>query len=1056
MINLLIRWSLANRFVVFALSVVLMAVGAFIALRMPVDVFPDLTAPTVTVLVEGHDMSPLEMETQVTFPIETAMNGAADVRRVRSGTAVGIAVVWIEFEWGVDILRARQTVAERLASVAGSLPDTVDPPKLAPVSSMMGEILFLGLSSDRHDLLELRTVAGTEIRRRLLAVAGVSQVTPIGGNQKQYQVVLAPERMRAYGIGMNQVVEALRETNANVAAGVITSAAQETIVEGIGRVADPRDVAATVVALRGGLPLTVGDLGVVRIGAALERGAAAASRRGPNWEPIIEPAVILAVQKQPGANTLELTQRLDAALVEIQRSLPAGMHIEKNLFRQATFIEHSVRNTTMALVEGAIMVALVVIAFLASARASVVTLLALPLSLLVAVLALHLLGANINTMTLGGMAIAIGALVDDAIIDVENVVRRLRENHARAPQARQPITSVIYAASVEVRASIVFATVIILLVFTPLFFLSGVEGRLLAPLGIAFVVALAASLLTALTLTPALCSVLLPTSATVLRGVKPRLVAWLERVYARPLEWALDRPWFVALPAVALLAWALFAGARMGRNFLPEFNEGALVVGVVTVPGTSLEQSSELAHLVEEALMRHPEIAAVGRRTGRAAEDEHVQGVEASEFEITLDMDAPERLGRPKRTKAELLEALRAELATVPGVQATFGQPISHRIDHMLSGTRASVAVKIFGDDLHRLREVAHRVEDVMRTVDGVVDLSTEPQEYVPSLRVEFDRAAMARHGVRVDDLALALQAGTRGLVVGQVLEGTAAYDLVVRTRERTELTEDVLAETLVGTHEGVCVPLRAVASLREDRSPNFIGREQVQRKIVVMCNVAGRDVRGVVDEIRKGVERSVPMPQGYFVEYGGQFESGAATGERLAWLGALIVLGIAALLYFLFQSGRDTALVMLNLPLALIGGVLGVQWSGGVLSVASIIGFITVFGVAARNGIMLVSHIRHLQQAEGVRDFRAAVRTGAMERLSPILMTAFAAGLALVPLALRGEEPGNEILTPMAIVILCGLASATFLNMLVVPALYLRFGRPARAESARVEVQHV
>jgi len=1057
-INLLIRWSLNNRFAVLLVAAILMGIGAYVAVRMPVDVFPDLTAPTVTVLVEGHGMSPLEMETLVTFPIESALNGAAEVRRVRSGTAVGIAVVWVEFEWGADVYRARQTVTERLATVAGTLPAQVDPPKLAPVSSIMGEILFISLTSDRHDQLTLRSTASTQVRRRLLSITGVSQVTPIGGDQKQYQVILAPERLQAYQIGIPEVVRALQETNENVAGGVLTSGPLETIVEGIGRVRDPEDLASTVVASRNGVPIRVGDLGVVSVGAALKRGMSASSRRGPNWEPIIESGVILAIQKQPGANTLELTRRLDQVLEETQRGLPDGMRINKDLFRQATFIENSVRNTTEALLEGALMVTLVVIAFLASARASLVTLLALPMSLLVAVLGLQLLGGNINTMTLGGMAIAIGALVDDAIIDVENVVRRLRENSRLPDLQRRPVLQVIYAASVEVRTSIVLATVIILLVFAPLFFLSGVEGRLLKPLGIAFVVSLTASMVTALTLTPALCSFLLPRSRTVLSGAEPRLVAWLKRAYARPLEWALAHPWMIALPAVVLLVWSLVVGARMGRNFLPEFNEGALVVGLVTVPGTSLAQSDQLAHLVEEALMKHPEIAAIGRRTGRAEEDEHVQGVEASEIDLTLDMEAPQRLGLPRRTKPELLEALRRDLQAIPGVQATFGQPISHRIDHMLSGTRASVAVKIFGEDLATLGDLARRVEDRMRAVPGVVDLSSEQQVQVPSLRVEFDRRAMALHGLRIADLARTLEAATRGTLVGQVLEGPNAFDLVVRTRGAAELSNDVLARTLVFTPGGASIPLGAVAALREDRTPNFISRENVQRKIVVMCNVSGRDVRSVVDEIRGRIEGSVTMPPGYTIEYGGQFESGAATGNRLAWLGAIIVLSIAGLIQFMFKSARETALIMLNLPLALIGGVLGVQLSGGTLSVASMIGFITVFGVAARNGIMMVSHIRHLRDVEGVRDLRTAVRRGAMERLSPILMTALAAGLALIPLALRGDRPGNEILTPMAIVILCGLLSSTLLNMVLVPALYLRFVRPAVEANEQVmplEVQH-
>ena len=1047
MIRQLVRWSLKNRASVVVLALVLMAVGTFVAVRMPVDVFPDLTAPTVTVLVNGHGMSPHEMETQVTFPIETAMNGAADVRRVRSGTAVGLAVVWVEFEWGTDIHRARQTVTERLGSVAGTLPSQVEAPTIAPISSIMGEILFLSLTSTRHSQLELRTTAFTRVRRRLLSVTGVSQVTPIGGDQKQYQVVLAPERLRAYGIAVTEVARALQETDQNLAGGVLVAGPLESIVEGIGRVRSSEDLASTVVVVRDGVPIRVSDLGVVSVGAAFKRGIGSSSRRGPGWEPVIETGVIVAIQKQPGANTLELTARLDATLDEIQASLPEGMQINKNLFRQATFIQNSIRNATSALLEGAGMVALVVIVFLASVRASVITLVALPLSLVTAILVLELLGGNINTMTLGGMAIAIGALVDDAIIDVENVVRRLRQAVAQPEGKRRSLLQVVYEASVEVRASIVLATGIIVLVFTPLFFLSGVEGRLLRPLGIAFCVALVASLVVALTLTPALCHLLLPRSRTVVAAKEPWSVAWLKRRYAGSLDFALRHPWLVSLPSVALFCAAVFGASRMGGSFLPEFNEGALVVGIVTVPGTSLDESDRLARMVEESLMRQPEIAAIGRRTGRAEEDEHVQGIEASEIDLTLDMDAPTRLGKPRRTKAQLLDALRADLALIPGVQATFGQPISHRIDHMLSGTRANLAVKLFGDDLSLLRSLATRIESRMRAVSGVVDLSLEQQSQVPSLRVEYDRGAIARHGLRVADVSRALELVTSGAVVGQVLEGMEAFDLVLRSGAVQDLTADAISEALVDTPAGGKLPLKALATFREDASPNFISRENVQRRIVVTCNVSGRDIRSVVEEIRRDLETNVPLPEGYHVEYGGQFESAEATGRLLTLLGGAIVLCIAALLYFLFRSLRDTLLVMANLPLALIGGIVGVHLASGVLSVASIIGFITVFGVAARNGIMLVSHIRHLQLEEGVDDFRQAVRQGAMERLAPIFMTALAAGLALVPLALRGERPGNEILTPMAIVILFGLLSSTFLNVIVVPALYLQFGRPVRRE---------
>ncbi len=1046
MINNLIQWSLRNRLAVLLVSTILLFAGGYTTVRMPVDVFPDLTAPTVTVIVEGHGMAPQEMETLVTFPVEAAVNGAAHVRRVRSATAVGIAVVWVEFEWGTDIYRARQTVTERLARVTGSLPDQVEPPVLAPVSSIMGEILFISLTSDEHDALELRTMAKSQLRRRLLSVAGVSQVTPIGGDEKQYQVVLSTQRLKAFQISLEEVAEALRKGNENVSAGFLIEGGTESVLRGIGRVESLADIADTVVAAPRGRPVTVGDLGVVRLGAAIRRGTGSASSRGPGWEAITQDAVILAIQKQPSANTLELTQKLDEVLAQIQQTLPEGMQINSQLFRQADFIEHSIGNTAAALIEGGLMVLLVVVVFLASLRASLITLLAIPVSLAIAVLVMQVSGASINTMTLGGMAIAIGALVDDAIIDVENVVRRLRENGELPEEQRGQPLGIIFDASVEVRTSIVFATCIILLVFAPLFFLSGVEGRLLRPLGVAFCVSLAASLVTALTLTPALCYYLLPKSATVLKGGEPWVVRMLKRAYSRPLQFALRYPLTVSAPALVLLVFAGIGVVRMGKSFLPEFNEGALVVGLVTLPGTSLDESDRLARIVEEALMKHPEIKAIGRRTGRAEEDEHVQGVEASEIDLTLDMQAPARLGLPLRSKSELLAALRAEVASIPGVQATFGQPIGHRIDHMLSGTRASIAVKIFGDDLGTLRSLASEVEGLMGEIPGVVDLAAEQQVEVPQVRVKFKREALARYELHIADAATALGAAFRGVVVSQVLEGRNTYDLTVRLADDEQASSAAVGELLVDTPAGFKVPLKALAHIYDDRGPNFITREDVQRKIVVMCNVAGRDMVSVVEDAQAAIQAGVDLPSGYFIEYGGQFESAAATNQRLAILGLIAILGIGFMLHVMFGTMRDTLLIMVNLPLALIGGVAGAYLSGGVISIASIIGFISVFGIAARNGIMLVSHVRHLQEYEGVSDFAESVRRGSMERLSPILMTALASGLALIPLALRGEEPGTEILTPMAFVILFGLLSSTTLNMLVVPALFVRFGKPADA----------
>jgi CzcA family heavy metal efflux pump len=1031
MIDKLIRWSLRNRGLVLALAAGFLAWGAFVVLTIPVDVLPDLTAPTVTVLVEGRGMAPTEMESMVSFPIEAALNGAAGVRRVRSATAVGIAIIWVEFEWGEDIHRARQTVNEKLSVAAGSLPAEVDRPVLAPVSSIMGEIMFIALDSEKHSGLELRTAADTLIRRRLLAVPGVSQVTPIGGGQKQYQVVVSPARMTAHGVTLAEVEEALRRANRNTSAGFMTKGGQEYLIQGLGRIADVEDIGRTVVAVRGTKPVLVEQVGSVQVGAALKRGEG--SHNG-------KPAVILGIQKQPGANTIELTRDLDAVLDDVQASLPEGMTIEKDIFRQADFIEASYHNLVGALRDGGLLVVIVVLVFLANLRASSITLLAIPLSLLAAVIVMRLFGATINSMTLGGLAIAVGAIVDDAIIDVENVFRRLRENARKAPEGRTPTLEVVFEASREIRASIVFATLIIILVFLPMFFLSGVEGRLLRPLGLAYIVALFASLVVALTVTPALSSFLLPRARAILKDREPFLARWLKRGYEKGLPWVLDHVSAVLTGSAALLLVALVAFFGTGRAFLPEFNEGTLTISAVTLPGTSLEESDRMGRTVERILLSIPEVTATARRTGRAELDEHVQGVESAEIDVGLKMGA--------RSKAAMLAEMRDRLAVVPGMSFILGQPISHRIDHMLSGSRANIAVKIFGDDLQTLRDLAKHVEAAMRDVPGVVDLSIEQQTDIPTVSVRFDRTALARYGLPAGTAADALQTAFVGTEVGQVFEGQVAFPLVVRFPLEPGFGLEEIRRTLVDTPSGASVPFEAIAVIREDRGPNFISRENVQRKISVMCNVAGRDLRGVVNDVRRRVRDSVRLPSGVHIEYGGQFESEAAASRLLLWLGLAVVLAILFILTAAFRSFTDAVIIMFNLPLALVGGVAGVYLSGGVLSVASIIGFITLFGIAIRNGIMMISHIKHLVREEGVADFRQAVLRGAVERLSPILMTALAAGLALIPLALGAGKPGSEIEAPMAVVILFGLFSSTLLNMIVVPAVYFRFGGRRRSKA--------
>jgi CzcA family heavy metal efflux pump len=1024
MVDKLIQAAIRNRGIVVALTVGILIWGGYVASVTQVDVFPDLTAPTVTILVEGRGMVPTEMESLVTFPIEASMNGASGVRRVRSATAVGVAVIWVEFDWNVDIHRARQVVAEKLALTAGVLPPGVEP-VLAPVSSIMGEILFLALESDRHSPLDLRTTADTVLRRRLMAVPGVSQVTPLGGSEKQYQILLDPVQMAAHQISLQEVEAALRGGNQNASAGFVVRGGEEMLIQGIGRVSTPEEIALIPVAMRGGQPVRIGQIAKTRIGEAIKRGEGSHNAK---------PAVILGVLKQPGANTLELTKELDQVLDDLQATLPEGMKISKHIFRQADFIEIAVKNVMAALRDGGLLVVLIVVLFLANFRAAFVTLLALPLSLLSAIGVMRYFGITVNTMTLGGLAISVGALVDDAVIDVENVFRRLREN-ARKPEAeRRPALDVVYQATREVFSPIVYATIIIALVFLPLFFLSGVEGRLLQPLGFAYLVALGASLVIALTITPVFCSLLLPRSKGVLRDREALLVRMLKRIYRPSLRIAIDHPWLVIAASVLLLAAAVVGFMGVGNAFLPPFNEGMLTISAVTLPGTSLAESDQLGRRIEEILHSVPEVTETARRTGRAELDEHVQGVESAEIDVGLQMK-----GRPKD---EMMRDIRERLSLVPGMNFDIGQPLSHRIDHMLSGTRSNVAVKIFGDELTTLRELGTKVRDVMVGVRGVVDLNIEAQAQIPMLRMHFDHDALARYGMSTGQAADAVETAFSGKRVSQVLEGQIAFDMVLRYDDAARQDLDAVRNTLISTPLGPKVPLQALADLQEDRGPNYVAREAVQRRLVVSCNVAERSLVEVVNDIRQRVAQSVQLPRGYHVEYGGQFESAASASRILVVLGIVVFIAIFGLLIVAFRSAADAAIVMINLPLALIGGVAGLYAGGGILSIAGMIGFIALFGIAVRNGILLVAHIRHLKEAEGVTDMREAVMRGAVERLSPILMTALTASLALLPLALGTGKPGNEIQAPMALVILYGLLSSTFLNMVVLPAIYCRFRR--------------
>ncbi|MDP2811691.1 MAG: efflux RND transporter permease subunit [Rhodocyclaceae bacterium] len=1027
MIGHIIQWSLGNRLFVVAGSLLLLVWGGFEITRTPVDVFPDLTAPTVTVVTEAPGMAPADMEGLVTFPIETALNGAPGVRRVRSSTKIGLSVITVEFAWGTDAYLARQIVAEKLQLAKASLPPGIEAPVMAPAASIMGEIMFIALTSEKpgeHSTVALKNTADYVLRKRLLAVPGVAEVLPIGGDLQQFQVTLKPERLAAYGLTIDEVVKAVEGSNRNAQAGFYAENGQEYLIQGIGRVRTTEDIAEAVVVVKNGQPVLIRHIADVALGTAVVRGVGSTNGK---------PAVVLGIQRQPSANTLELTRVLDRTLADIQASLPAGMKIETRLFRQADFIETSIANLMAVLRDGALLIVAVVFAFLLSVRSTAITLIALPLSLVAAMLSLKAFGATINTMTLGGMAIALGALVDSAIIVVENIVRRLRENHAKAEGLRESTTHVVFLATKEIQDTIVFATLIIMLVFVPLFFLSGVEGRLMVPLGLAYVISLFAALLVSITVTPVLASMFLGNSKEVQGHLEPRFVAWLRASYRRILDATLTRWQAISAISGALLVAALIGLGMAGQSFLPDFNEGTLTIGAETLPGTALVESAKLGQMVEEVLLTHPEVVATARRTGRSPLDPHALDVHQSEMEVSLKMGM--------RSKEAFLTALREDFARLPGVQVVVGQPISHRIDHMLSGTRANIAVKIFGADLAELRRLAEQVKDVMQQVPGAVDVQPEQQTDVPFLTVKYRRDALARHGLSAAELSETIEVAFSGIPVGKVVQGQATFDLVVRYDPAVKDNLDAIRATLVTTPTGARLPLSALADIQNDRGPYFINRENVQRKIVVMANVAGRDLKSVVEEMQSKVAQEVKLPTGYHIEFGGQFESAAEASRVLLLLGSAVVAGIFLLLFVVLHSARDALLVMLNLPLAIIGGVVGVYLAGGVVTIASIIGFITLFGIATLNGVMMIAHIHHLVERDEAKTLMDAVRRGAEERLIPILMTALASGLALVPLALSAGQPGSEIQAPMAVVILCGLLTSTVLNMIVVPALYLRFG---------------
>lgn len=1030
MLNTILRFSLENRLIITILMAMVTLGGIFLATRIDVDVFPDLTAPTVVVMTEAHGMAPEEVERLVTFRIETAVNGATNVRRVRSSSTTGFSVVWVEFDWGTDIYRARQIVSEKLISVAEQLPDGVGNPTLGPQSSLMGEVLLISLTSDSSNAMDLRSIGDWTIRPRLLAVGGVSQVVVIGGDVKQYQIQVDPMRLQFYDISLSEVMDAARKSNQNATGGILNQYGNEYVIRGIGRTNDIEDIGKTVIREKEGVPIKLEDVSRIALGAAPKIGTSA--ERG-------KPSVVLTVTKQPNTNTLELMDKLDEVVAEIQATLPADVQVSTDIFRQSTFIQAAVDNVMKALLEGSFFVIIILFVFLMNYRATLISLLAIPISLLVAVITLKLLGLTINTMSLGGMAIAIGALVDDAIIDVENVFKRLKQNLKLPAGERRNVMTVIFEASREVRASIINATMIIMVSFVPLFFLSGMEGRMLVPLGIAFIVSLFASLIVALTLTPVLCSYLLTDEKMLSRQpAESRLVAFLNKGYAQQLKGALRQPGLVIGSAMALFLLALGVFFTLGRSFLPEFNEGSLVITTTTMPGISLEESDKLGRLTEDALLSIPEIKTTARKTGRAELDEHALGVNTSEIEAPFILE--------DRPREDFFEEIREKLSRIQGISFVIGQPIGHRIDHMLSGTRANIAIKLFGSDLTRMYALAGQIRAEIEGIEGLADLSVEQQVGIPQVQIKPYREMLAKYCISIEEFTDFIDVALAGEQVGEVFEENKAFPLVVRFNEANRKSIEAIQNALIDTHNGDGqVPLHFVAEVVSGTGPNTINRENVQRKLVISANVAGRDLRSVVKDIQAAISQNIALPEGYRVEYGGQFESEAAASRILLIASFFAILAIFLLLFQEFKDLPTAAIILVNLPLALIGGIFSVWVTSGIISIPAIIGFITLFGIATRNGILLVSHYKTLL-AEGY-SLHDAIVTGSVDRLSPILMTALTAALALIPLALQGDHPGNEIQSPMAKVILGGLLSSTLLNIFIIPAIFSLLKRNNHAE---------
>lgn len=1022
MLNKLIKFSLENRLFVVAFAALLLAYGIFAIVNLPVDVLPDLNRPRVTIFLEANGMAPEEIETQVAMPVEIALNGAPGVEAVRSSSAIGIGMVFVEFDWSTDIFRARQLVAEKLQTV--QLPNGITP-VMGPISSVMGQIMLVGISADSTSPSELRTLADFTIRRRLMSIKGISQVIPIGGERLQYQILISSAKLKQFNLSIDDIDNALQLTNQNTTGGFYNQYGSEVLIRNVGRAYNLDDLKNTVVANREGLPVLLSQVAEVKFGAAQKRGDASINGK---------PAVILTVEKQPAFSTVALTDEVEKALAELQTSLPKDVKLNAKIFQQKNFIEAALTNVEEALRDGFILVVIVLFLFLLNFRTTVITLTAIPLSLVITAIIFKLFGFSINTLTLGGLAIAIGELVDDAIVDVENVFRRIREN--KMLQKPKPLLQAIYNASSEVRNSIVYATIIVVLVFLPLFYMQGMEGKIFAPLGIAYITSIIASLFVSLTVTPALCSYLLGNTKSH-EEKDSALVRFLKKQDTKLLNWGLARPKAIIGVAIILIITSMSIVPFFGTEFLPPFNEGSFTLNLSTPAGTSLEESNKIGTMAEQLMLQVPEVKYVSRRTGRAELDEHVEPVSNSEIEVELKEET-------KRSRDEIVADIRAKLDILKGVTVNVGQPISHRLDHLLSGVRAQVAIKLYGNDLTDLRTNANQISEVIKTIPGVVDVQIEKQVMVPQLLIKVNREALQRYGLQAGKVAEDLQIFYNGKVTGQILDGSKTFDILLRTTEEERTNIDAIRNTLIDAPNGTLIPLQQIATIENTASINTITHENTQRKITISCNVQKRDLGTTVQEIQNAIKEKVKLPQGYFIQYGGQFESQKSASKLILLLSIFSVIGIFLVLYSHFKSAQITLQIMLNIPLALIGSVIAVILTGGTFSVATMVGFITLTGIASRNGIMMISHYIHLMEHESETFSKEMIIRGSLERLVPVLMTALVAALALIPLTLDAQASGKEILYPVATVILGGLISSTLLDMIVTPVVFYTFGEKA------------